>query len=295
MKGRLAMSKFSPCLWFDGKVEEAADFYVDAFEQGAIKQTDYYVDSEHQPKGSILTISLTLAGQEFILLNGGPEFKFTPAISFYVECETEEQIDQLWKKLSQEGNVLMEYGEYPFSPKFGWVADRYGVSWQLVLAGRPQSIAPAFLFTKERSGKAEEAMNQWISIFGDGNVEYVQKNPDGTISQALFTMHGQPFRVMDGGAVDHDFTFTMATSFYVYCKDQEEIDRLWDAVTAKGKEWPCGWMEDEYGVCWQTVTSDMEKLFDNSDPDRAYRVMQELYKMKKIDIAALRAAYEKKD
>ncbi|MBO0470649.1 VOC family protein [Enterococcus sp. DIV0242_7C1] len=289
------MSKFSPCLWFDGKVEEAADFYVDAFEQGAIKQTDYYVDSEHQPKGSILTISLTLAGQEFILLNGGPEFKFTPAISFYVECETEEQIDQLWKKLSQEGNVLMEYGEYPFSSKFGWVADRYGVSWQLVLAGRPQSIAPAFLFTKEQSGKAEEAMNQWISIFGDGNVEYVQKNPDGTISQALFTMHGQPFRVMDGGAVDHDFTFTMATSFYVYCKDQEEIDRLWDAVTAKGKEWPCGWMEDEYGVCWQTVTSDMEKLFDNSDPDRAYRVMQELYKMKKIDIAALRAAYEKKE
>ncbi|MFD2306724.1 VOC family protein [Enterococcus termitis] len=287
------MSKFSPCLWFNGQVEEAAAFYVDAFEQGTINKTDYYVDSEHQPKGSILTISLSLAGQEFILLNGGPEFEFTPAISFYVECETEEQIDRLWEKLSQDGSVLMEYGAYPFSPKFGWVADKYGVSWQLVFAERPQSIAPTFLFTKEQSGKAEEAMNNWISIFGEGKVEYVQKNPDGTVSQALFTMHGQPFRVMDGGEVDHAFSFTMATSFYVYCKDQAEIDRLWQAVTTKGKEWPCGWMEDEYGVCWQTVTEELEALLDNSDPDRAYRVMQELYKMKRIDLAVLREAYEK--
>lgn len=285
------MSKFSPCLWFNGKVEEAAEFYVNAFEQGKINKVDYYVDSEHQPKGSVLTISLTLAGQEVILLNGGPEFNFTPAISFFVECETEAQIDKLWETLSHNGEVLMEFGSYPFSKKYGWLKDQYGVSWQLVLSETPQSIAPSFLFVGEQFGKAEEAMNQWIEIFGEGQVEYVQKNPDGTVAQALFTMHGQPFRVMDSGEA-HDFTFTMATSFYVYCKDQAEIDRLWDAVTAKGKEWPCGWMEDEYGVCWQTVTKDMDKLFDNSDPDRAYRVMQELYKMKRIDIAALRKAYE---
>ncbi|WP_086314132.1 hypothetical protein A5821_001718 [Enterococcus sp. 7F3_DIV0205] len=285
------MSKFSPCLWFDGKVEEAAEFYVNAFEQGKINKVDYYVDSEHQPKGSVLTITLTLAGQEVILLNGGPEFNFTPAISFFVECETEAQIDKLWETLSHNGEVLMEFGSYPFSKKYGWLKDQYGVSWQLVLSETPQSIAPSFLFVGEQFGKAEEAMNQWIEIFGEGQVEYVQKNPDGTVAQALFTMHGQPFRVMDSGEA-HDFTFTMATSFYVYCKDQAEIDRLWDAVTAKGKEWPCGWMEDEYGVCWQTVTKDMDKLFDNSDPDRAYRVMQELYKMKRIDIAALRKAYE---
>lgn len=286
------MPKFSPCLWFDGNVEAAAEFYADAFEQGKINHVDYYVDSEHQPKGSVLTVTMTIAGQEFILLNGGPEFDFTPAISFYVECETEEQIDQLWNKLSQKGTVLMEYGEYPFSPKFGWLNDQYGVSWQLVLAKRTQSVTPAFLFTQDKSGKAKAAMNNWINIFGDGHVEYVEKNPDGTVAQGLFTMHGQPFRVMDGGAVDHEFTFTMATSFYVYCKDQAEIDRLWSAVTTKGKEWPCGWMEDEYGVCWQTVTQDMGKLLDNSDPDRAYRVMQELYKMKRIDLAKLKEVYE---
>lgn len=285
------MSKFSPCLWFDGKVEEAAEFYVNAFEQSKINKTDYYVDSEHQPKGSVLTIAMTLAGQEVILLNGGPEFDFTPAISFFVECETEEQIDRLWETLSHNGEVLMAFGSYPFSKKYGWLKDQYGVSWQLVLSETLQSISPSFLFSGEQFGKAEEAMNQWIEIFGDGKVEYMQKNPDGSVAQALFTMHGQPFRVMDSGE-SHDFTFTMATSFYVYCKDQEEIDRLWNAVTAKGKEWPCGWMEDEYGVCWQTVTADMDTLFDNSDPERAYRVMQELYKMKRIDIAALRKAYE---
>lgn len=285
------MTKFSPCLWFNGKVEEAAEFYVNAFEQSKINKVDYYVDSEHQPKGSVLTISLTLAGQEFILLNGGPEFHFTPAISFFVECETEEQINRLWETLSHNGEVLMEFGAYSFSKNYGWLKDQYGVSWQLQLAERPQSIAPSFLFTGEQFGKAEQAMHQWSEIFGNGTVEYVQKNPDGTVAQALFTMHGQPFRVMDSGEV-HDFTFTMATSFYVYCKDQAEIDRLWDEVTAKGKEWPCGWMEDEYGVCWQTVTADMDELFDNSDPDRAYRVMQELYKMKRIDIAVLREAYK---
>ncbi|MGX7244190.1 VOC family protein [Enterococcus quebecensis] len=285
------MTKFSPCLWFDGKVEEAAEFYVDAFEQSKINAIDYYVDSEHQPKGSVLTITTTLAGQEVILLNGGPEFNFTPAISLFVECETETQINKLWETLSHNGKVLMEFGSYPFGEKYGWLEDQYGVSWQLILSRTPQSIAPSFLFTGDQFGKAEEAMNQWIEIFGEGKVEYVQKNPDGTVLQALFTMHGQPFRVMDSG-IDHGFTFSMATSFYVYCKNQEEIDHLWDAVTAKGKEWPCGWMEDEYGVCWQTVTSDMEALFNNSDPERAYRVMQELYKMKKIDLAALRKAYE---
>lgn len=127
------MSKFSPCLWFDGKVEEAAEFYVNAFEQSKINKVDYYVDSEHQPKGSVLTISLTLAGQEVILLNGGLDFSFTPAFSLFVECETEEQIDKLWETLSFNGKVLMEFGPYPFSEKYGWLEDQYGVFWQLVL------------------------------------------------------------------------------------------------------------------------------------------------------------------
>lgn len=239
----------------------------------------------------LLTIELTLAGQEVILLNGGLDFSFTPAFSLFVECETEEQIDKLWETLSFNGKVLMEFGPYLFSEKYGWLEDQYGVFWQLVLTRRTQSTTPSFLFSGEQFGKAEAAMHQWIEIFGEGEVEYVQKNPDATVAQALFTMHGQSFRVMDSGET-HAFTFSMATSFYVYCKDQAEIDRLWKAVTSRGKEWPCGWMEDEYGVCWQTVTKDMDMLFDNSDPERAYRVMQELYKMKRIDIATLRRAYE---
>jgi predicted 3-demethylubiquinone-9 3-methyltransferase (glyoxalase superfamily) len=286
------MSKFSPCLWFDGQVEEAAAFYADTFEEGKINQVAYYVNSDHRPAGSVLTVSLTLCGLDFLLLNGGPEFSLTPAISFYVECETEAQIDRLWAKLSQGGTVLMDYGEYPFSPKFGWVNDRYGVSWQLVLAQRKQSIAPAFLFTQQHSGQAEAAMLNWIEIFGKGQVEFIEKNSDGTVAQALFMLHGQPFRVMDGGEIDHAFTFTMGTSLYIDCKDQAEIDRLWEAVTAEGKEWPCGWMEDEYGVSWQTGSKELERLLDGADPERASRVMRAMDQMKKIDLAALKKVYE---
>lgn len=284
------MSRFSTCLWFNNEAEAAADLYVNVFEEAERGIVSYYVDDEHQPKGSVLTVEFKLAGREFMALNGGPEFTFTPAISFYVDCETEGQLQTLWKTLSADGKILMPLQTYPFSEKFGWLEDRFGVSWQLNLSGKKQSISPTLMFCNQKYGKAEEAMNHWITIFGDGKIENSQKNQDGTIMQALFTLRGEQFRVMDSEG-QHDFDFTMGTSFCVYCENQDEIDQLWAAVTAKGKEWPCGWMEDQYGVCWQIATRDMGELMDYSDPVRANRVMQALYKMKKIDIAALRDAY----
>lgn len=287
------MSKFSTCLWFNNEAEAAANLYINAFEDGQQGKVSYYVDDEHKPKGSVLTVEFTLGEIEFMALNGGPEFTFTPAISFFVDCETEEQLQKLWNTLVVEGKVLMPLDQYPFSEKFGWLEDCFGVSWQLNLAGKKQCITPTLMFSNQKYGKAEEAMNHWLSIFGDGKIEGIQKNEDGTIMQAAFTLRGQPFRVMDS-AGKHDFDFTMATSFCVYCENQEEIDRIWAEVTAKGKEWPCGWMEDQYGVYWQIATRDMNTLIDYSDPVRANRVMQALYKMKKIDIATLRDAYNNK-
>lgn len=286
------MSKFLPCLWFDDQAKEAAEFYTKVFENGQLEDTAYYVDDEHKPKGSLLTIQFSIANQTFIGLNGGPEFKFTPAISFFVECETMEQTKQLWEHLVEEGKILMPLGSYPFSEQFGWLEDRFGVSWQITFTGKEQTISPAFMFANQKFGQAETAMNEWIKIFGEGQIIENVKGSDDTVTQALFTLHGQPFRVMDSPG-QHDFDFTMATSFYVYCEDQAEIDRLWEQVTKDGKEWPCGWMEDRFGVCWQVVTKDVEKYLDNSNPDRAYHVMQELYTMKKIDISRLKAVYEK--
>ena len=117
------MNRISTCLWFDGQVEEAAAFYVAIFKNSSIVETLYCLQEMHRPKGSVLTVSFVLDGQEFLALNGGPEFTFSPAISFMVNCETQEEIDDYWKKLTADGGKEVECG---------WLTDKFGVSWQIV-------------------------------------------------------------------------------------------------------------------------------------------------------------------
>lgn len=120
------MQKISPFLWFDDQAEEAANFYVSVFEKSRIVSVARYGDegakAAGRPKGSVMTVAFELDGQKFTALNGGPVFKFSPAISFVVDCKTQEEVDRLWEKLSQGG----EPGQC------GWLKDKYGVSWQIV-------------------------------------------------------------------------------------------------------------------------------------------------------------------
>lgn len=120
------MQKITPFLWFDDKAEEAVNFYVSIFKNSKVVSTTRYgedaAEAAGRPKGTVMTVSFQLEGQEFIALNGGPHFKFTEAISFLVNCETQEEIDELWEKLSKGG----EKGQC------GWLKDRYGLSWQIV-------------------------------------------------------------------------------------------------------------------------------------------------------------------
>lgn len=163
------MPKFSPCLWFDTQAEEAANFYTTIFEKGAILSKTNYVNEEHQPQGtSLMTIEFTLANQTIIGLNGGPEFSFTPASSFFVECKTLSQIETLWKNLTTDGQILMPFGEYPVSPLYGWVVDKFGVSWQVSFSGKEQTIVPTFMFANEKYGEAAKALSEWLAIFGPG-------------------------------------------------------------------------------------------------------------------------------
>ena len=117
-----------------------------------------------------MTVSFQLAEQNFIAINGGPNFTFTPAISFFVICETSQELDDLWKHLSDGSALLMELGKYPFSEKFGWLEDKYGISWQLNLTTFPQKIAPFLMYFGDQHGKVEEAMNFYISIFKQSSV-----------------------------------------------------------------------------------------------------------------------------
>jgi predicted 3-demethylubiquinone-9 3-methyltransferase (glyoxalase superfamily) len=163
------MQKIIPCLWFDNQAEEAMHFYTSIFQQAKIGNVTRYGEAGPGPTGSVLVASFELLGQEFTALNGGPApFSFTPALSFLVNCETAAEVDRLWEKLASGGKVLMELGTYPFSEKFGWVEDRFGVSWQLNLSSK-QKIVPSFLFVGEQYGKAEEAMHFYTSLFRHGS------------------------------------------------------------------------------------------------------------------------------
>lgn len=294
-----AKQKIIPFLWFDNNAEEAVNFYTSCFKKSKMKGANYYDEASSkasgQPEGSILTISFQLNGHEFIALNGGPVFKFTPAVSFFVTCETEEEINELWKKLLMNGKVLMKLDAYPFSKKYGWVEDQFGLSWQLNFTGDSQKINPLLMFTGKQTGKAEEAIKFYTSLFKNSEVSNVyhygseQKENEGNVMHAKFSLDGEEFIAMDSG-VKHDFTFTPAVSFFVYCDTQKEVDYFWDKFTENGKEGDCGWLEDKYGVSWQIVPTVLFSLLGNPDKAKAKKAMQAMIKMKKMDIKTLEGA-----
>lgn len=296
------MPKISPCLWFDNNADEAVKFYTSIFKNSKVGGATYYGDAgakvSGRAKGSVMTIIFELDGQEFMALNGGPQFTFTPAISFFVSCKTEDEIDGLYHKLSERGLVLMELAKYPFSEKFAWVNDRFGISWQLSIASRAQKITPALMFVVEQHGKAEEAMNFYVSNFSNSNVVNVERYGPGegelrgTVKHAIFSLDGQDFMVMDSGR-EHPFTFSLATSFIVYCQTQDEIDKFWNDLSAGGNISHCGWLMDKYGVSWQIVPTVLGEMMMNSDPKKPERVMEAVLTMTKLDIAGLKQAYDR--
>jgi predicted 3-demethylubiquinone-9 3-methyltransferase (glyoxalase superfamily) len=116
------MQKITPCLWFDDQADEAARFYASVFRNSRIGKVSHYGEAGPRPKGTVLTVEFQLDGQDFLALNGGPEFKFTEAVSFIVSCETQEEVDRLWDKLSEGGEKV----------QCGWLKDKFGLSWQIV-------------------------------------------------------------------------------------------------------------------------------------------------------------------
>ena len=143
--------KITPCLWFDGKAEEAAKFYVSVFKNAKITNTMYYGDAGPGPKGSVLTVTFEIDGQEFVGLNGGPHYSFTPAVSFFIPCDTQEEVDHYWEKLLAGGKPMA----------CGWLSDKYGLSWQVV----PRML-PILLQDKDqaKSRRVMEAMMKMIKL-----------------------------------------------------------------------------------------------------------------------------------
>lgn len=290
--------KISTHLWFDKEAKEAAALYTSIFKDSRIKNTTTLHDT---PSGSVDVVTIELSGQEFTLLSAGPLFKFTPAVSFLVACSTREEVDALWGKLSKGGTALMELGEYPFSERYGWVQDRYGLSWQVMFMGdRPikQKITPTLMFVGKQAGKAEEAIKFYSSVFHDSKTGSILRygkgeapDKEGTIKHAAFTLEGQEFAAMDS-AREHNFTFNEAISLMVHCDTQKEIDYYWGKLSADPKAEQCGWLKDKFGLSWQVVPTIMDRMMQDKDKKKIARVTEAFLKMKKFDIAKLEKAFE---
>lgn len=291
------MQKITPFLWFNDNAEEAVALYTSAFKDSKILSTMRYGDAGPAPKGSIMTVSFLLEGQAFTALNGGPIYTHTPATSLFVQCASREEVDALWARLSEGGTVLMELGEYPFSERYGWVSDRFGVSWQLSLAKAEQKIVPFLLFTGAQYGKAEEAMRFYTSLFDDSRIDNVDRygkgepEPEGSVRHATFVLQGLQFMAIES-AHPHEFTFSEAFSFVVNCDSQVEINRFWEKLTDGGQPLQCGWLKDKFGVTWQIVPPVLIEMMQDKDPGKAKRVTEAMMLMVKLDIAALESAYK---
>jgi predicted 3-demethylubiquinone-9 3-methyltransferase (glyoxalase superfamily) len=296
------IQKITPFLWFDTQAEKAVNFYLSIFKNSKVITTTRYGDegaaASGMPGGTIMTVAFQIEGQTFTAINGGPVFKISPSISFMVNCRTREETDELWKKLTAGGKILMEIDRYPFSERYGWVEDKFGVSWQLILATDAQKITPCLMFAGEKQGKAEEAINYYTSLFNHSGIERIERysaseeGPTEAVKFASFKLNGQKFIAMDSGR-EVPFRFSQAISFVVHCETQKEVDYYWEKLSEGGDETAqiCGWLKDRYDVSWQIVPVALAELLSDPDPEKSGRVMQAMLKMKKIEIAGLMQAY----
>lgn len=297
------MQKITPHLWFDKEAREAAEYYVSAFGgDSAVTSTTPLSDT---PSGDVEVVTFRLLGHEFMSISAGPFFRINPSISFIINfdpsqrADAREALDALWEKLADGGSALMPLERYPFSERYGWVQDKYGVSWQLIFSnagGEPRpAIIPSLMFAKDVCGKAEEAMKFYTAIFENSREGIIARygngmlpDEEGTVMFEDFMLNGQWFAAMDS-AQAHEFSFNEAVSLVVNCENQAQIDYFWEMLAADPGAGQCGWIKDKYGVSWQIVPMQMAELMGGSPEQRA-RVTQAFLKMKKIDIAALQRA-----
>jgi predicted 3-demethylubiquinone-9 3-methyltransferase (glyoxalase superfamily) len=296
--------KIVPHLWFDREAKEAANFYCSVFPDSRITSI---TTLHNTPSGDCDVVSFTLWGYSFMAISAGPVFKFNPSVSFMVNFDPSQdkdaktRIDEVWAKLSEGGKVLMPLDKYPFSERYGWIQDKYGLSWQLILTNpegeeRPL-IIPSLLFVGDVYGKAEEASDFYLSVFKNSKRGAIARYPagmepdkEGAVMFTDFMLEGQWFAAMDS-AREHDFAFNEAISFMVNCEDQNEIDYYWEKLSAVPEAEQCGWLKDKYGLSWQIVPTVMDKMMQDQDPERLDRVTQAFLKMKKFDLAALQRVY----
>lgn len=290
------MQKIVPHLWYDKAAGEAASLYLSLFPGSSILSRSTMGDT---PSGTVDILRVNLAGLEMMMMSAGPYFKFNPSISFLVACDTAAEVDRLYDGLSTS-NDLMPLGEYPFSGRYAWVTDCFGLSWQIMLTDcipHAQRITPTLMFAGDQAGKAEEAISTYAGLLPNSSIGPIMRwaegeglDRGGTVKHGSFILGGHEFAAMDS-AYEHGFTFNEAVSLMINCDDQTELDRYWNALSADPEAEQCGWLKDRYGVSWQIVPAAMDEMLAKGSPEAIARVTQAFLAMKQFDIAALEHVY----
>jgi len=316
------MQKIIPHLWFDNQAKDAAKFYSSIFPDSKITNVTTLRNTPSGPSGDTEIVSFKLWNLEFMAISAGPLFKFNPSFSFIVNFdplffgaagakgavvatdEAREKLDMAWNKLSEGGTVLMPLDKYPFSEHYGWIQDKYGLSWQLILsdpAGEPRpAIIPSILFVGKKEGKAEEAINFYLSVFKNskmgGLFRYGKDQAPDKENSVMFAdcmLEDFWLAAMDS-AQEHKYDFNEAVSLLVQCEDQTDIDYYWKKLSADPSSEQCGWLKDKYGLSWQISSVELEDMLVKGTREQVDRVTQAFLPMKKIEIAKIKAAYQGK-
>ncbi|MGP7961415.1 VOC family protein [Sanguibacter sp. A247] len=275
------MRTLTPTIWFAGDAVDGAALYARVLPETTVTRTDRYPTEGLLPfqeplAGKELTIHLEGPGCDLVLINAGPEFRPTPASSFTVtfgaadDTDAVAALDAAAAALAEGGRVLMPLQQYPFSDRYTWVEDRFGVSWQLTVAfptiRDEPSIVPTLLFGGQAQNRAAEAIAQWTALLPDSRVVRTVPFTDSTgpasrdaLMFAEVRLAGQRVYVMDAGSVQ-DTTFTPAVSYQLACRDQAEIDRVWAVLSTVPEAEQCGWCTDQFGVSWQIIPAHMDEL-----------------------------------
>lgn len=283
----MSKEKITPCLWFNGKAKEAAEFYC------------AHLQNAHKVAESPLVIDIEVDGNRISCLEGGPYFTPNASISLTCVCSTTEEIDRIWNAFIDGGNVLMDIGTYPWSARYGWLNDRYGISWQFIvgdISESAQRITPSLLFTKEQYGRAEEAINYYTSLFPESHIKGIfrytkEESPEeeGKIAHSEISLAGCTLMLLES-AQSQTFTFNEGVSLMIHCADQAEIDYYWDNLTSDGRESMCGWLTDKFGVSWQVIPAVLSDIMQ--DPAKAPKAASAFMQMRKFEIDKLMQAIE---
>lgn len=263
-----------PCIWHNHTAHEASDYYLKIFP-----------NASETIQGGLIT-KLEIGDQSLLLLNGGNDFTPNSTISLFYYAPSAEEAKKIFDQLKEGGKVMMDFGPYDFAKLYAFVEDKYHTSWQIYWGDYRGNNATCLMFTDEIEGKANNAIQYYLSVFKNSRLLSKELYPESTGKRAGYVMFSEiqidnfHLNLMDSG-VDQSIRFTEGNSIVVECNDQEEIDHYWYHLSKDGEEQMCGWCKDQFGISWQIIP---KQLFNYLQTPAA---VEAFMSMKKINIEQL--------